>query len=451
MATATKIELNGREDLIFSVTPLRKDSAEKTSQLLQEDLEIHHCFFNYKGFHNHIPHQLLTIYALGGDPRQIEKAYEANKVYQRPPVIVNDKAVPDMHDPEHFKQHLGDENYYHAYLVFFQQQIQQRGWKDVVQEFIFRGDKRANDMLVRLFAGVYHPIIYLGFGIEFSQPAIIAEGLAHTAIHEDSLKKFFLGAEEVARQKSGKSSFDQNQDASLLELFNDVRKIEKLSVSYTNKWDNGIIPEDVLSWAGDELVQIAGRYAASEDGLEYKKGEMMNLSAYFVAAAQRPPYIPKLDFFCVHSITTAIFFTSFLNASFISPSDRVRLLEWKARLDLAVYASRCAPELLLSEVQNYTPKMPSDGWPEIISRSLAIQDDGHSTKLIRALAHSAIVCKGLERRDGIDREALKKLPIVDETMWLSVAHLSIDSMEAGGPRWVGNSADGWDSVPLRKA
>lgn len=51
MATSGKIHLVGQEKPIYQVPPLKKDTAEKVSGLLQENLDTHHCFFNDKGFH----------------------------------------------------------------------------------------------------------------------------------------------------------------------------------------------------------------------------------------------------------------------------------------------------------------------------------------------------------------------------------------------------------------
>lgn len=38
-------------------------------------------------------------------------------------------------------------------------------------------------LLLMDFTGFLHPIIHLGFGVEFQQPAIIAEALAQAAVH----------------------------------------------------------------------------------------------------------------------------------------------------------------------------------------------------------------------------------------------------------------------------
>lgn len=43
-------------------------------------------------------------------------------------------------------------------------------------------------------------MIHLGLGVEFRQPAIIAEGLAQTAVHSDGIKDLLLAAEKKANE-----------------------------------------------------------------------------------------------------------------------------------------------------------------------------------------------------------------------------------------------------------
>jgi hypothetical protein len=62
-----------------------------------------------------------------------------------------------MHEPERYKTYLGKEKYYHDFLLFFQGEIEKSGWENVLNEYLFKGDERADDMLVRLFAGAYTP------------------------------------------------------------------------------------------------------------------------------------------------------------------------------------------------------------------------------------------------------------------------------------------------------
>lgn len=105
-----------------------------------------------------------------------------------------------MNNPDQFKRCLGDERNYHDYLEYFQSEMESKGWQAALNEYLFSGDERADDMLVRLYAGFLHPIIHLGFGVEFQQPAIMAEALAQAAVHDNWMKSLFIGAEELAAQ-----------------------------------------------------------------------------------------------------------------------------------------------------------------------------------------------------------------------------------------------------------
>ena len=58
-----------------------------------------------------------------------------------------------MHDPEKCKTYLADEKYYHDFLVFFQEEMDKKGWENVLNEYLFRGDEIADDMLVRMYGG----------------------------------------------------------------------------------------------------------------------------------------------------------------------------------------------------------------------------------------------------------------------------------------------------------
>jgi hypothetical protein len=62
--------------------------------------------------------------------------------------------VQDFEDEEKFKAELGNEKSYADFLAFFEKQIERKGWKDVVNEFLFGGDDRADYLLARTFAGM---------------------------------------------------------------------------------------------------------------------------------------------------------------------------------------------------------------------------------------------------------------------------------------------------------
>lgn len=58
---------------------------------------------------------------------------------------------------DNFNKYLGQGKYYHDFLVFWQQEIESKGWKDVLKEHVFAGSAKADEMLGRIFAGTqYH-------------------------------------------------------------------------------------------------------------------------------------------------------------------------------------------------------------------------------------------------------------------------------------------------------
>ena len=116
---------------------------------------------------------------------------------------------------------------------------------------------------------------------------------------------------------------------------------------------------------------------------------------YFTGGAQHPPKQIKFDFFYMHAVNSSLFFSSFIKQPWISTANKVKLLEWKGRLDLCLYASRGSPTPLLEEITNYVPKgQPSSSseWSTIFERVNALDDDGHACKFIRTLAHAEQIC-----------------------------------------------------------
>jgi hypothetical protein len=153
MATPSTIKLSTTHHPQFQVSSLSEESAQKASELLQENHDSFHIFFNKSGFHNHIAHHILTIYALGASPATLQRHYDANKTYQRPPAKLDERIVQEMHDPDTFDKYKGIEKYYNDYLIFFQKEMEEKGWENVLNEYVFKGDEKADDMLVRMFSG----------------------------------------------------------------------------------------------------------------------------------------------------------------------------------------------------------------------------------------------------------------------------------------------------------
>ncbi|KIW68530.1 hypothetical protein PV04_04469 [Phialophora macrospora] len=435
MATASRIELDPAAAGVYHVPDISAEAGTVGSQLLQENHDKYHMYFNTSGFHNHIAHHLLTIYALGASPEEIKKAFDFNHTYQRQQFPVKERNVESMDDPEEFKKFLGKEQYFHDFEVFFRKQIEEKGWEQVLNEHVFARTEHAERILDRMFAGFLHPLIHLGFGVEFKQPAIIVEALAQACTHDGWPGSFLHFAEEAA--KSTKSS------KSLVQLINSARANDKLRKSA--HWEDGNkLSDGVFVRAPDEMIALASQWSVKPEELEQKTAEMINAAIYFTGAAQKPGKQVKFDFYYMHSVNCSIFFSAFVKEPWMKVEDKARLLEWKGRIDLALYVSRACPELLIDEINNYQPKHPSDGWSGIIRRVDQFLDDGHASKLVRALANSEQACKPYEKQPE------DVFPIKGD-MFLKLGHMAIDSVEASGPKWVRSAGfeEAWEEIPAR--
>ncbi|AEO63315.1 uncharacterized protein THITE_2125850 [Thermothielavioides terrestris NRRL 8126] len=391
------------------------EAAKKVSELLQEDMEKHHVFFNFEGFHNHIPHHLLALYGTGAAPPALAAAYANNASYQRPALAPHSSgsgAAADDEEkdarflpwPEAARPYLGREEFYPDFLRFFQREIRREsssssgsgssggagggGWKAVVRRFLFgvdatgkTGGQAADDeMMVRLFAGVLHPLIQLMYGVEWAQEAVVAEALAQTAVHAGYLGEFLLGAERVARERGG----PQQERVGVMELLEEVRRNEKIVRAARDGFANKI-RMGVLAGAKDEMMALAARVTVRPEEVEERTAEMFNAALFVAAAAAlaKEGKQPKFDFVLMHHVNASPFFVTISAADWVPAETKARLLEWKIRMDLLQYATCGVAELSLDKLPGYQPKKPEAGGSlaEIIARLHTFPDDGHAIKL----------------------------------------------------------------------
>ena len=290
MATASKVQLSlTATDLPeYCRRGISQEQANKASELLQENHEKHHIFFRDAGLHNHIVHHILAIWALNASPDALQQGYDTNKLYQRSQPPVERSTLEDLHDPSKFVSYLGNQKHYHTFLEFFQSEIEKDGWQDVLQKYLFAGDERADKMFVRMYAGFLHPIIHLGYGIEFKQPAIIAEALAQAACHDDWIGKLLLPAENAAK--------NNQQSKSIVELLDAIHTDKELKNAA--RWEDGNkIRDGILVRAGQAMIDHASRFHVKPDELEYKTAEMTNAVCLYTAGAQHPPNMVMYDFY----------------------------------------------------------------------------------------------------------------------------------------------------------
>ncbi|KAJ5532330.1 hypothetical protein N7494_008882 [Penicillium frequentans] len=398
MATAYKIYLSTEDAGIFNAG-VTEEAALKVNEVLQDNLERHHIVYNMMGFHNHTAHHILTLFALGASADQIEEAYSRDRRYQKRARHTDEAIVEELYDKQLFMKHLQIGQNYPHFLAFFQREISQKGVAKVLNEYLFVEDECAEEMLLRMFTGLLHPIIHLGFGIEFNQPALVAEGLAQACLHADwlGLRSLLPQAEHAA------GGIGQSGGKSLFKLLDEIQE-DHSQMSTTDR-----IRGALTSRASENKLKYISQFKVAECQMEEKLAEMMNAVIYYTAAAQGSQ---RFDFVCLHAVTSSIFFSSLLAMPSLSIRTKLRLLEWKGRMDLMIYMEQKASPLSLSSIKN-TPSRKD--WPAIFHSGILHGDDGHTAKLIRAIAHAEQVCRPFEKQKDWR---------ISGDMWLKIGNMS---------------------------
>ncbi|KAJ0381545.1 hypothetical protein COL26b_000223 [Colletotrichum chrysophilum] len=310
-------------------------SANKVSELLQKDLEI--------------PHHLLALYGTGADSDALQLAWKDNANYQRPAKDPSNGVADELHDWDKAQKYLGREKHYPDFLLFFQREIEKKGWEETLNEYLFKGDARAEDMFQRMSAGFLHPIIQLMYGVEWEQPAIVAEALAEASVHKNQLGEFFNEAEKNA--KNAKTPMPE-----VMDLIEEIRGREKLVNSVQMKDSNKVF-DGVLKRAPGEMMEIVSKVKVLPEELDERTAEMFHASCYVAGtAAIKPGKETRWDFFLIHHVNASPIFLCFNSKSWISTENKIRMLEHKIRMDLVQYAARGSPQIRADAISSYRPK-----------------------------------------------------------------------------------------------
>ena len=393
-------------------------SLDEANRLLQKNHEAWHMFFRDRAGHNHIAHSILTCLALGAAPEEIQRAYDDGVGIQRPIPDIDAQMVEKLSDDETMYEILGTITQYTTFLVFFERHIEEHGWKKTVNKFVFSRSKVAERMLARMYEGAYHPIIHLGLGIEFRQPSIIAEALAQAAAHDDSDIGTLFGACEA---QAG-IAYPPKNPKPLIQLLHEVRNNE--TIRNAPRWEDfgNKMRDGVVGRACMEMSFIASQFCIKPEDLQRRTAEMISTCAYMAGASQRPGRKRKIDFFYMHAVTSSIFFSVIIKQEWIKLEDRVRMVEWKGRLDLAWYAVSGCAELYPDAVTDYQDDFSGAmGWKDLYAAVNKEHDDGHVAKLIRALKNGQEAAKPFE-----SGEFSESFPVKGD-MWLKIARMVLDT------------------------
>jgi hypothetical protein len=143
---------------------------EPLQRLIREHGERYAPHYPPDGNADHGPMACLAMHGLGMDVPLVER-FAAQ--YRR-------RLVVQSHSPEvvteaNWERHVGRRESYSALRKFFASRIDSQGWQATVAEYL-------PSLISGWVKDAFHPLIRLGYGIEFQVPSEIASGLAYLGI-----------------------------------------------------------------------------------------------------------------------------------------------------------------------------------------------------------------------------------------------------------------------------
>jgi len=449
-------------------------STTALQSILSDNHKRWHVFFNERQFHNHSAHTVLTLWHLGADKAILESAYKRSSEYQKAAF-----PSPNSINQQNWREYLGDERYYQAYLDFFTAQVKVKSFNVILEEYIFsltanfvKGDGKQPEMLTRFFAGLLHPLIHTGFGVEFNLPGTLAEGLAQTAVHSAAPHStriipsslFLQEDNELASRFAHGAHLDDTKTGT--HAFTILGKILRDSRFEPTPGDESAIYREALNKHGDAVREYVDQWDLTGD-LGKKLEELLwtNVLIYGVGGSEKSGDF-NADFFHMHLVTSSLFISSVF--SLLKRSSQELLLRGYFATCLVWYIGRGRPELDIARFfgnattlhpippgpkptphQDVSPSPTSpyaltpDPWLPIIQSTLTHPDD-HLSKLQRALAEYSSHF-GLTPAGYFSGTGLKDAELIDGTLFVRVAGLT-----AGRLGWVREGEPplpgGWDRL-----
>ncbi|KAF9566491.1 hypothetical protein CPC08DRAFT_703825 [Agrocybe pediades] len=466
MALSYKLTKKGQ----INLPGITNASKTLTEDLLLKDAQVHHCFFNTAGFHNHLSHHMLAAYDLGAPATHLQRMYDEEAKEQRP-IILDEKDKSIQVNKDNWIQCLGNHSAYHSFVGYFTEEIKAIGVPKALEKYVFSDEANAQgvQMLVRVVSGAIHPLILLGYGAEFGNDTLIATGLAQAACHKP-------GADFHPEKHP-----PTGESISLLQLLSEVYSSDKLKplMPYDpNAFINARTKAVLDNGGHEELERLCARYPLPNDvtdaAISQTTEEIIWLATLLTFATGKKGRKPRLDFFLMHALTSSLFLRP-LCAVLENSAHKAALLRVYVPNIMLYVCSRGRPRIDPELIMSYTdvPRPPNaklqkpvssslgsplndgeyDPWPALIAGVL-YHPDAHTIKSMRTLIYgaqhfgttaAAKVPGAFRNTDGKAEETHVGMGKVDGTIFVRAAGVLMDTLG-----WVadGQEEGQWDRSAL---
>ncbi|THH14724.1 hypothetical protein EW146_g5645 [Bondarzewia mesenterica] len=357
---------------VLTVPGASPASKALVERLLERDREEAHCFHG-PGFHNHLSHHLLAAYDLGAPPALLQAAYDDGRRGLLP-IFTSDRPKrtverQNVHiGAENWTQFLGQEKYYANYLSFFSEEVKRLGGKGAYEYYIFSEDANAFKayMLERFVGGAVHPLIQMGYAIEFGSDAMVAQALAITAVHNAHEPRVFSwNAHESSAAKTDDSD-STHGGYTLLSIFREAYTSDVMipvlpydpDALLSKRTKEALTPARIV-----EIRRLTSLWSITPTltpaQLSQKVEELFFLATLLFAGVGKKGRKERLDFFLMHVLTSSVFVPTLVNA-LESGEARARLLGAFLPVTLGYLLVRGRPRIDCELIMSYTasPRPP---------------------------------------------------------------------------------------------
>jgi len=428
---------------------------------------------------------------MGAAPGLIQKIYDNHASYQRP-IFTEEKEADIVVTEDNWPDYLGKSEAYGAFFKFFRKEVERLGVSSTLGTYVFRSEANVGgkSMLDRLVSGALHPMIQVGYGLEFGSDVLVATGLAQTAVHQARTAELFPYSADPPATRNEPSAGPGRQPSngpSLLEIFRQIYDSEVLAPPLPYNPDL-LLSERVKGATegpkGPEIRRICEQYTlsipndASEEELNSRVEEIIWVATLLMFATGREGREHRFDFFLMHLVTSSFFFEPMFKALEDTKS-KVALIRHYIPVMVITMLARGRPVIRPHLVQDWsiTPRpitwrdvlgfksdkgsgvgdMKEDEdynpWPVLIQGALH-HPDIHTAKAMRTLIlaerkygdlPSGGVIGAFQPAKGKSEETFPGMANLDGTLFVRAAGVMMNFM-----RWTvcGQPSGNWDSSAL---
>jgi len=240
--------------------------------------------------------------------------------------------------------------------------------------------------------GAFHPLLQIGFGVEYEFPNVVAEGLAYICAY------YFKIGEVIDRLPAddGKPSVDALAIAKEMKVMN-------LALPRLRRYKFPV--DELVEHYSAEVAHLASKwkiYANSTEGILKKLAELSRAVLIVTFGSYRDE---TLDFFLIHGVTSLQAVRVLI--PHLSLYEQKRLLQVAFVGFLGNMWLNGMPDFDVDRIMRYGGPLESNPWETIIDRAIAC-DDEHVGKTIRAL----VVMRDSIPEDMIPQDLLQRAALM---------------------------------------